>query len=84
MTPPAGETRADGADTPPADRRRHADHTCKSELVERHHWPTRQDARRAIFESLEVVSNRQRLHSALGYLAPVAFEEMRAPLPIAA
>jgi hypothetical protein len=26
----------------------------------------------------------QRLHSALGYFAPVAFEERRAPLPIAA
>jgi transposase InsO family protein len=31
-------------------------------------------ARTAIFEYIEVFCNRQRLHSALGYLSPEAFE----------
>jgi putative transposase len=46
----------------------------KGELIDRHCWPTRRAARQAIFEWLEVFSNRQRCHSALGYLSPVAFE----------
>jgi putative transposase len=46
----------------------------KSELVDRLVWPTRRAARQAIFEWLEVFSNRQRRHSALGYLSPAAFE----------
>jgi transposase InsO family protein len=48
--------------------------TFKSELIDRRRWPTRQAARRAIFEYLEVFYNRQRRHSALGYLSPTAFE----------
>lgn len=38
-------------------------------------WPTRRAARRAIFDWIEGFYNRQRLHSALGYRSPVAFEE---------
>jgi transposase InsO family protein len=48
--------------------------TFKSELIDRVRWPTRRAARQAIFEWLEVFYNRQRRHSALGYLSPVAFE----------
>jgi transposase InsO family protein len=48
--------------------------TFKGELIDRFRWPTRRAARRAIFEWLEVFSYRQRRHSALGYLSPVAFE----------
>ena len=40
-------------------------------------WPTRASARTAIFEYLEGFYNRYRLHSALGYKSPVAFEEGR-------
>jgi putative transposase len=47
--------------------------TLKSELVDRYRWPTRRAARQAIFEWIEVFSNRQRRHSALGYLSPVGF-----------
>ena len=36
--------------------------------------PPRAQARREVFEYLEVFSNRQRLHSSLGYLPPAAFE----------
>lgn len=45
-----------------------------SELVDGARWLTRRAARSAIFDWLEVYSNRQRLHSALGYRTPVAFE----------
>lgn len=48
--------------------------TLKGELVQ--HWgrPPRDQARREVFEYIEVFYNRQRLHSSLGYLPPVAFE----------
>jgi putative transposase len=48
--------------------------TFKGELIDRYRWPTRRVARHAIFEWLEVFYNRQRRHSALGYLSPAAFE----------
>ena len=48
--------------------------TLKMELVYRHSFATRQQAREAIFEYIEVFYNRQRLHSALGYASPSAFE----------
>lgn len=38
-------------------------------------YRTREEARRSIFEYLEVFYNRVRRHSALGYKSPVAFEE---------
>jgi len=37
---------------------------------------TREEARRRLFEYLEVFSNRIRRHSALGYKSPVAFEQI--------
>jgi putative transposase len=40
-------------------------------------WPTRQDARTAIFEYIEGFYNARRRHSALGYLSPAEFEEDR-------
>lgn len=48
--------------------------TLKTELIQRQSWPTRQRARQAIFEWIEVFYNRQRRHSALGYQSPAAFE----------
>jgi putative transposase len=46
----------------------------KRELVHRHTFATRAQARAAIFEWIEVFYNRSRLHSALGYKSPVDFE----------
>ena len=48
--------------------------TLKTERIDARPWPTRAAARQAIFEWIEVFYNRQRLHSALGYRTPVAFE----------
>jgi transposase InsO family protein len=49
--------------------------TLKSEWVT-HRYATRDLARRDIFEFIEVWYNRQRRHSALGYLSPLAFERL--------
>lgn len=39
-------------------------------------FATRAEARAAIFEYIEVWFNRRRKHSALGYLAPNAYEQL--------
>jgi putative transposase len=49
--------------------------TLRWELLNRHHWPTHAAVRSAIFEYIEVWYNRQRRHSALGYLSPLQFEQ---------
>ena len=51
--------------------------TLKTELLYRNTWPTRQAARTAIFEYIEGFYNTRRRHSALGYLSPAEFEEVR-------
>ena len=51
--------------------------TLKTELLYRSSWPTRQMARTAIFEYIEVFYNTRRRHSALGYMCPAEFEEVR-------
>jgi transposase InsO family protein len=48
--------------------------TLKTELVHTRAWPTRQAARTAIDEYLEVFYNRRRRHSALDYLSPAESE----------
>lgn len=48
--------------------------TLKVELVHRHVWATRAQARQAVFEWIEAFYNRQRLHSSLDYRAPAAYE----------
>jgi len=49
----------------------------KEELVHRQSWATRAQARRAIFEYIEVFFNRRRMHSSLGYLSPAEYEARR-------
>ncbi len=46
----------------------------KTELVHLERFATRGQARAAIFEYIECFYNRVRLHSALGYVSPEAFE----------
>jgi transposase InsO family protein len=48
--------------------------TLKCELVHQRQFATRQQARQAIFEYIEVFYNRKRLHSSLGYVSPDSFE----------
>ncbi len=48
--------------------------TLEWELIQPARWPTRAEARAAIFEYIEVWYNRQRRHSALGYVSPMAYE----------
>lgn len=48
--------------------------TLKTECAD-HQFATRAQARTAIFEYIEAWYNRQRLHSALGYLSPLEFEQ---------
>jgi putative transposase len=48
--------------------------TLECELLARQPFPTHVAARTALFEYLEVFYNRQRRHSALGYLSPAAYE----------
>ena len=49
--------------------------TLKKELVHGEKWRTREEARAALFEYIEVWYNRERRHSSLGYLSPAEYEE---------
>jgi putative transposase len=51
--------------------------TLKTELLYRSSWPTRQVVKTAIFEYIEGFYNTRRRHSALGYLSPAEFEEVK-------
>ena len=48
--------------------------TLKTELTHHECYATREQARRSIFEYIEVFYNRKRLHSSLGYVSPETFE----------
>ncbi len=45
-------------------------HTLKVELVHRTRFETRDQARREVFAYIETYCNRQRAHSAIGYITP--------------
>jgi putative transposase len=51
-------------------------HTLKTELIYRTEFETREEAKKAIFEFIEVWYNRERMHSSLGYKSPVEFERL--------
>jgi putative transposase len=48
----------------------------KRERLNRRSWPTRREARSAIFEWIEGWYNPRRLHSTLGYLSPNNYEQL--------
>lgn len=50
-------------------------HTLKTELVYMEDFNTHEQAQTAVFEYIEVFYNRQRCHSANGYLAPLVYEQ---------
>ncbi len=49
--------------------------TLKIEKVHRCRFKTREQARREIFEYIEMYSNRKRIHSSLGYMSPFEYEK---------
>jgi len=50
-------------------------HSLKVEFVHHETFATKQEAKQAIFEWIEVFYNRQRMHSSIGYKTPVAYEK---------
>lgn len=53
-------------------------HTLKEELEPETVFPSRAQARQAVFKYIEMYYNRQRLHSSIGYHAPFEYETMNA------
>jgi len=51
--------------------------TIKNELVNRHRFRTRDQARLAVFDYIETFYNPRRRHSSLGQLAPDEYEKIR-------
>jgi putative transposase len=58
--------------------------TLEWELIQDSDWHTHEEARRAVFDYIEVWYNRQRRHSSLGYKSPAEFERHLALTPRAA
>ena len=50
-------------------------HTLKVELINRMKFITREEAKRKIFEYVEMYYNTRRAHSTLGYLSPFDYEK---------
>ncbi len=50
-------------------------HTLKTELIYWEQYRTRTEARKSIFEYIEIFYNRKRLHSSLGYNSPEEYEQ---------
>jgi len=50
-------------------------HTLKTELIYHNKYYTRETARIAIFEYINVFYNRKRMHSYLGFMSPLEFEK---------
>ncbi len=51
-------------------------HTLKVELIHRNKFRTREEAKRKIFEYVEMYYNRRRAHSTLGNLSPFEYEKL--------
>ena len=46
----------------------------KTELIHQEDFKTREEAKQAIFEYIEVFYNRERLHSSNDYMSPMDYE----------
>lgn len=53
-------------------------HTLKTEHVYHERFTTRNEAKNSVFEWIEVFYNRQRIHSALGFVSPECYERQAA------
>ena len=53
--------------------------TLETELLDRHTYHTRQDARTAVFDFIEGFYNPTRRHSTLGYHSPTDYERTTTP-----
>ena len=51
--------------------------TLERELIDRHRFRSRTEARMAVFQFIEGFYNPSRRHSALGYLSPIEYERRR-------
>ena len=49
--------------------------TLEFELLMKHNWHTREEARRGLFRYIETWYNRRRRHSTLGYVSPAEYEQ---------
>ena len=49
----------------------------EKDLLRRRSFTTRQDARTAVFDYIETFYNTIRLHSTLGYLSPIEYENIK-------
>jgi putative transposase len=58
--------------------------TLKTELVHERDFATRESAKAALFDFIEVFYNRKRRHSSLGYVSPAEFEKAASQVPLAA
>ena len=56
----------------------------KTEMIYHQNFQTKAAAKLAVFEYIEVWYNRQRRHSALGYLTPCQYEDLLVNNKIAA
>ena len=54
------------------------------ELLDQHHWPTREDLATAIFDWIETWYNPHRRHSYNDWLSPIDFEQLHTPAAHAA
>lgn len=52
--------------------------TLKTELVDHEDYRTKEDAKRSLFEYIEIFYNRRRRHSYLGYVSPAEYEAIHA------
>ena len=53
--------------------------TLRAELTDLHDFVTRDEARVALFDFIEVFYNRQRIHSSIDYLCPIEYEACFSP-----
>jgi len=58
--------------------------TLQLELLDRHHWTTRQQLATAIFDYIEAFYNPRRRHSSIGNHSPTSYENQHTPIPAAA